>query len=52
MAHEAKDPVCGMTVDTSTAEHTHYDGKEYFFCSATCKAKFEKNPKQYTARSA
>src|SRR6266536_1371843 len=43
--HERKttviDPVCGMSVDTATAEYRsfHY-GKAYYFCSAGCKASF------------
>ncbi len=51
MAQQAKDPVCGMTVDTASAEHTNHQGKEYFFCSAACKTKFEKNPQQYVRQS-
>ncbi len=44
-----KDPVCGMQVDpTSAAGQAPHQGKTYFFCSAGCKAKFEKNPGQYT----
>jgi Cu+-exporting ATPase len=43
-----KDPVCGMQVDPkSAAGKTEHKGKTYFFCSAGCKAKFEKNPGQY-----
>jgi P-type Cu+ transporter len=41
------DPVCGMKVDPSTArfKSTHL-GKEYFFCSAGCSAKFQANPEK------
>ncbi len=42
-----KDPVCGMAV---TAQSTHYlkhDNKAFYFCSASCKAKFNDNPSQY-----
>jgi P-type Cu+ transporter len=43
-----KDPVCGMKVDPkSAAGQAQHQGKTYFFCSAGCKAKFEKNPGQY-----
>src|SRR5256885_8833517 len=40
------DPVCGMKVDPATAKlkSTHL-GKEYFFCSAGCLAKFQSSPK-------
>ncbi|HID17309.1 TPA: YHS domain-containing protein [Candidatus Bathyarchaeota archaeon] len=44
----AKDPVCGMEVNEKAvkfkAEHM---GKSYYFCSAMCKEKFEKNPSEY-----
>ena len=43
-----KDPVCGMQVDPkSAAGKAQHQGKTYYFCSAGCKAKFEKNPGQY-----
>jgi len=49
-SENAIDPVCGMTVDPATAEHsTVHEGKTYFFCHAGCKAKFEKNPAHYLA---
>ncbi len=38
----AKDPICGMSVDETTALKTTRDGKDYFFCSAHCQEKFEK----------
>lgn len=31
-----KDPVCGMTVDESTALHAERDGKTFYFCSDHC----------------
>ncbi|MEW9612926.1 heavy metal translocating P-type ATPase [Shinella sp. S4-D37] len=47
-AHRVKDPVCGMEVDTQTAEYrlTH-EGHTHYFCSASCKAKFEADPARY-----
>jgi Cu+-exporting ATPase len=43
-----KDPVCGMTVDPHTAKHRHtYNGRPYYFCSASCREKFAANPGQY-----
>ena len=43
-----KDPVCGMTVDPHTAQHRHtYNGRPYYFCSASCREKFAANPRQY-----
>jgi Cu+-exporting ATPase len=44
----AKDPVCGMTVDEKKAAATaSYQGKTYYFCSAACKATFDKAPATY-----
>jgi len=46
---KATDPVCGMSVDTATAEYRSFrDGKTYYFCSAGCKESFDKNPARYT----
>jgi YHS domain-containing protein len=43
-----KDPVCGMQVDENKSAGTvNYKGQTYYFCSAACKGKFEKNPEQY-----
>jgi Cu+-exporting ATPase len=42
------DPVCGMTVDTTTAQHKVELGEgTYFFCSARCLEKFKANPDAY-----
>ena len=42
------DPVCGMTVDTTTAEHKFELGEgTYYFCSARCLEKFKANPDAY-----
>lgn len=44
----AKDPVCGMTIDTKKATATaRYKDKTYYFCSSEEKAEFEKNPEKY-----
>ena len=44
----AKDPVCGMDVDTATAQHkTDYQGTTYYFCAPGCKRAFESEPKKY-----
>jgi YHS domain-containing protein/soluble P-type ATPase/transposase-like protein len=44
----AIDPVCGMTVDVSTAEYqsVHQDVTHYF-CSAGCKTSFDRDPDKY-----
>jgi Cu+-exporting ATPase len=43
-----RDVVCGMQVDPAKAAGSStYEGKTFYFCSASCKAKFDANPKQY-----
>ena len=45
---EAKDPVCGMTVDPATTPHRHsHRGDTYYFCSGGCRTKFAADPEQY-----
>ncbi len=45
-----KDPVCGMDVDIDSAEQIHpYNGRTYFFCSETCRAKFVDSPEKFLA---
>jgi len=47
----ATDPICGMTVDKGTAEYRSFrDGVAYYFCSAGCKEKFDKDPEKYLPR--
>ena len=49
---QAKDPVCGMTIDSDKAkERATYQGREFVFCSASCRQKFETNPQQYAGRA-
>ncbi len=44
----AKDPVCGMAVDTAKAKATaEHAGQKYYFCCAGCAQKFDSNPEQY-----
>jgi Cu+-exporting ATPase len=49
---QEKDPVCGMDVNPATARYkaqhdgTLHEGKEYFFCSAGCLAKFQADPEK------
>lgn len=46
-----KDPVCGMDVDKQKAAgHSEHHGKTYYFCSAACKQKFDKEPAKYAGR--
>jgi Cu+-exporting ATPase len=45
------DPVCGMTVSRGeVAESSEYQGRTYYFCSSECKARFDKEPLQYSVR--
>jgi Cu+-exporting ATPase len=44
----AIDPVCKMRVDEQKAAGaSDYKGQTYYFCSATCKRKFDENPEKY-----
>lgn len=44
----AIDPVCGMAVEPEKARaQLAYQGQTYYFCSARCKAKFERDPAAY-----
>ena len=46
---QVTDPVCGMKVDPSVAEHAvDHRGEQFYFCSAGCKGKFLADPGQYT----
>lgn len=35
-----KDPICGMSVNESTALHADRDGKTFYFCGEGCRKKF------------
>jgi len=36
-----------MMVDERKAQKSDHDGRTYYFCSAGCKAAFEKEPHRY-----
>lgn len=45
---QARDPVCGMTVDTETATlQVEYQGATYHFCSQSCRDEFEQDPARF-----
>jgi Cu+-exporting ATPase len=47
------DPVCGMTVDPARAAgQSVHEGKSYFFCSLSCKQKFDRDPGRYASGQA
>jgi len=49
----ATDPVCGMTVDSATAQYRSFNnGKAYYFCSGGCKEKFDKDPAKFAGAGA
>ena len=43
-----KDPVCKMEVDEKSQFRSSYKGAAYYFCSESCKKKFDSAPEQYT----
>jgi len=43
-----KDPVCGMNVNPlKAAAQSQHNGKTYYFCSQSCKQKFDQKPAQF-----
>jgi xanthine dehydrogenase accessory factor len=50
---EERDPVCGMMVEVSTAEHRgEVGGRAYYFCCAGCRTRFLAAPERYLAGAA
>ena len=48
----SNDPVCGMQLNENTAANkSEYQGKTYYFCSPSCKAKFDQKPSQHAGKS-
>ena len=44
----ATDPVCGMTVDTTTSQLSlEHDGTVYWFCGKGCLLEFRDDPGKY-----
>jgi len=51
-AGTAIDPVCHMTVEKASAEHrADFKGQTYYFCSASCRTAFLKEPERYSGTS-
>ena len=48
---EVHDPVCGMGVDPGKADRLKgvFQGTTYYFCSESCKRKFEAHPQSYVS---
>jgi len=48
-----KDPVCGMSVEPNKAAAASvHGGKTYYFCSTSCRDKFEQAPEKYVGAPA
>ena len=48
MFGRTKDPVCGMKLSQRFARvRTGYHGKMLYFCSVTCKTRFEAEPERW-----
>lgn len=51
LKQEAKDPICGMTVDPSGAKYkSEFRGNSFYFCCCGCKQKFDLEPEKYALR--
>jgi P-type Cu+ transporter len=49
---KARDPICGMSVDTASAKHrSDYSGQTFYFCCGGCKTKFDADPARYAQAS-
>ena len=49
MVVNTTDFACGMPVSAGISDTCHYEDKAYGFCSAACKAEFQKEPAKYLA---
>lgn len=50
---ESIDPVCGMTVEVSSARHkVDHEGTTYYFCCPSCAKAFEKDPVAFLGSAA
>jgi len=50
LIREAKDPICGMTVDVNhTRYKSEFEGTWFYFCCAGCKQKFDQEPAKHAA---
>ena len=47
------DPVCEMNVnEQNAAGKSDYQGKTFYFCSSSCKQRFDENPQNYAKQQA
>jgi len=48
----AKDPICGMTIEsTKAAGNSVFNGTTFHFCSVSCKKTFDKNPAKWAQKA-
>jgi xanthine dehydrogenase accessory factor len=53
LTEEAKDPICGMSVDVGAAKYkSEFQGNSFYFCCAGCKQTFDKQPDKYALATA
>jgi Cu+-exporting ATPase len=46
-----RDPVCGMQIEESEAAgQSEHQGRTYYFCSTSCKEKFDESPEDYSTQ--
>jgi YHS domain-containing protein len=45
----AKDPVCGMVVESGRGYTENREGREFHFCSRNCLDKFDAEPRRYAS---
>lgn len=49
---EARDPVCGMTVDPASAKYkSHFEDATFYFCCIRCKESFDRSPDSYRTQA-
>ncbi len=46
-SEEVIDPVCGMKGNPEDWVSYEYEGKEYYFCSESCRTEFKNNPEKF-----
>lgn len=49
---EARDPVCGMSVEIGSVHHTEIAGRHFYFCCAHCKQVFDQSPAPFVGSAA
>ena len=51
MDTNTKDPVCGASIDPSSAIHEKTADKDFSFCSDECRIRFIVNPGRYLSKT-